>query len=344
MSRNRPFTNLDPDFLQPRDPILGFIKIGGKADQHRLSRAGRPWVPPIRFLNPPRFEVVTREKVIKEVQGTGKEKEKTFKLDMGYKKDEEFHTRIGDEQPTRLKIRLIYPEAAKNLIAFLGAHSGKRWECRGNGKTAIDEKRGECPCPCPRLAQFEGQYSGTPPRDGNKLYPCKPHGEFMPILEEAEVFGGFWAFKTTSYESISNVMKTLALLEGIFKRVDGLPLEMRVQAATKQYKDGQTTQPIVQLVLAAAFDSARQIASKAAAESRKYLPAPGDVDMDEYRKAAIEEIEKAGPDYVEEFIPEVADPDGEFQDGKTEEVAAEEEETPEGDAGPDYEVVEDGGD
>ena len=57
MSRNHPFLKLDPEFLEPRDPVLGYIKIGGKAEKPKMSRAGKPWAPPIRYLDPPRFEV-----------------------------------------------------------------------------------------------------------------------------------------------------------------------------------------------------------------------------------------------------------------------------------------------
>lgn len=346
MTRKPPYEEIDPSFLEPRDPILGYIKIGGKAEEVRFARSGKPWAPPVRYLEPARFEVTTREKKVQALQGRGKEKENTFKVDMGYVRDEEFHARIKQEKPARLPIRLLYPTPRENIICFLGAHSGSGWVCRGNGVEAKDVVRGDCVCPCPRLKQFSGTYDGDLPNDGVKykegetwkrdgVHPCRPRGQLMVILEEAEVFGGFWPFKTTSFESISNILKTLQILENMFGRVDGLPLEMRVMAVTKSYGEGQTTQPIVSIVLAAAMDTARQIASDAAAESRKFLPASSDADIEAYREAAIREMEEEGEEYAGEFNPEVMDPDGPIQGG---ELKADEPEGAEDD-GPDYEVL-----
>ncbi len=306
MTRKPPYEEIDPSFLEPRDPRLGFIKIGGKAEEVRFARSGKPWAPPVRYLDPARFEVTTREKKVQKVKGRGTAKDETFNVDMGYIRDEEFHSLLGEERPARLRIRLLYPTPGENMITFLGAHSGKAWVCQGNGVEAKDVVRGDCVCPCPRLKQFEGAYKGKKPGD---KYPCRPRGELMVILEDANVFGGFWPFKTTSFESISNILKTLQILEKMFKRVDGLPLEMRVMAVTKSYGEGQTTQPIVSIVLAAAMDTARQIAADAVAESRKFLPAGSDADSKAYREAALKEMQEEGEEYAGEFSPEVMDPD-----------------------------------
>ncbi len=332
MSRKPPYEEIDPSFLEPRDPRLGFIKIGGKSEEVRFARSGKPWASPVRYLDPPRFEVVTREKKVQKLKGRGKEKDNTFTVDMGFVRDEEFHARIKEENPSRLRIRLLYPTPRENMITFLGAHSGSGWVCQGNGVEAKDVVRGDCLCPCPRLKQFEGDYKGKKPADKS---PCRPRGELMVLLEDAEIFGGFWPFKTTSFESISNILKTLQILKNMFKRVDGLPLEMRVDAVTKSYGEGQTTQPIVSIVLAAAMDTARQIAAAAVEESRKFLPAGSDVDVQAYREAALKEMQEEGEDYAGEFNPEVVDPDGSIQGG---ELEAEESEASD-EEGPDYEVV-----
>jgi hypothetical protein len=346
-----PFTTLDEGFLAPRDPVLGLVKIGGKDQRIRFARAtGRPWVAPTRFVDPPRFEVTTREKVIKEVEGQGKAKGEKFKVDLGYHRDLKFHQEVG-EKPTTLRIRLLYPTWQENLISFLGAYSGSEWTCRGNGLEAIDVKRGEVPCPCPRLKQFAGVYEGPPPNDAKRpgetfLLPCKPHGQLNMLLEDAEVFGGFHVFKTTSYESISNLMKALQIFEQMFGRLDGLPLELRVMAATKSYGEGTTTQPIVTIVLPASMNTARQVAADAAAESRKYLPAGRGLDAEEYREAVVTEMEQEAQSYAGEFIPESqvdaeelaeadAGPDGE--PGPKPEPEAEPEPGPR--EGEDYEIV-----
>ncbi|MDH5279547.1 MAG: hypothetical protein OEW52_00190 [Thermoleophilia bacterium] len=303
-----PFTMIEERFLAPRDPVLGFVKIGGKDPHVRFAKSGRPWVAPSRYVDPPRFEVTNREKRLQIVEGQGKAKGEKFTVDLGYVRDAKFHKVVG-ENPAALRVRLLYPRWHQNLIAFLGAHSGTKWICRGNGVEAVDLVRGACACPCPRLKQFEGTYEGTPPNDhlqGGALYPCKPHGQLNVLLEDADVFGGFHAFKTTSFESISNLTKALRIFEDMFGRVDGIPFELRVMAATKSYGEGTTTQPIVTLVLPASMSTARQVAADAAAESRKYLPAG---ELNDYREAIIAEMETEAASYVGEFVPETQDPD-----------------------------------
>lgn len=314
-----PYRELSDDFLAPRDPVLGYIKVGGRSPTIRYTSAGKPWVVPIRFLDPARFEVCTREKRTKKVDGRGNASGQEFTVDLGYVRDEDFHALKGVGQaPSSLRIRLLYPTWNQNLIAFLGAYGGGKWVCRGNGVEATDIKRGACVCPCPRLIQFSGTYEGTSPTDS---YVCKPHAQLNVLLEDAGVFGGFWAFKTTSYETISNLIKSLQMFEEMFGRLDGLPLELRVMAVTKQLPDGgTTTQPIVALVLAASMATARQVAADAAAESRKYLPAGGKLDETKYLAAVVSEMETEAGTYADEFMPAevIEDDDNPNQEGEDE--------------------------
>ncbi len=314
-----PYREISDDFLAPRDPVLGYIKVGGRSPTIRYTRAGKPWVGPIRLLDPARFEVTTREKRTKKVMGQGNAAGQEFTVDLGYVRDEDFHAfKSVGPKPNSLRIRLLYPTWRQNLISFLGAYGGGVWVCRGSGVEATDIKRGECACPCPRLIQFSGNYEGTRPNDGKKPLVCKPHGQLNVLLEDAGVFGGFWPFKTTSYGSISNLIKSLRMFEEMFGRIDGLPLELRVMAVTMQVPGGGTTvQPQVTLVLPASMDGARQIAKSAADESRKYLPAGGALDETKYLEAVVVEMEEEGKAYAEEFMP-------------AEEVEAEEIKEPEG--------------
>lgn len=314
-----PYTEIDDSFLPPRDPVLGFVKCGGKEATIRYARAtGRPWVAPTRFLNPARFEITTREKRTEKVKGHGKASGEDFIVDLGYVRDDAFHEIEGvGSSPSSLRVRLLYPRWNQNLIAFLGAYGGGAWVCRGNGVQATDEKSGDCsiPCPCPRLKQFSGTYDGDTPNDGVKykdgnawkydgVHPCKPHAQLNVMLEDAGIFGGFWAFKTTSYETISNLKKSLRMFEEVFRRIDGLPFELRVMAATKQIPGGgTTTQPIVTVVLPANMDTARQLAADAAAESRKFLPAGRELDHETYLEAVISEMEEEAETYAGEFLP-----------------------------------------
>ena len=344
-----PYTEIDDGFLPPRDPVLGYIKVGGRDATIRYARGtGRPWVAPTRFLDPARFEITSREKRTKKVKGkpgtsaAGED----FTLDLGYVRDTAFHEHedVG-QAPSALRIRLLYPRWNQNLIAFLGAYGSGAWVCRGNGVEATDIKRGECVCPCPRLIQFSGKYEGTKPAD--KLI-CKPHAVLNVMLEDAGVFGGFWAFKTTSYETISNLTKSLRMFEEMFGRIDGLPLELRVMATTKSLPGGGTTvQPIVTLVLPASMDGARQLAKDAATESRKYLPAGGELDETKYLEAVADEMEAEAESYAGEFLPEGEVLEAEDVEEPDEEPADERGDGPEGSGGrhpspPDEPQAEDG--
>ncbi len=317
-----PYREIDEGFLPPRDPILGYVKVGGKSPDIRHSRAGKPWVSPIRLLDPARFEVTTREKISKRVKGTGSKASETFTVDLGYQRNQTFHDLDGiGPAPSSLRVRLMYPTARQNMIGFLGAYGGGKWVCRGNGSDAVDVVRGECVCPCPRLEQFSGEYDGTKPNDGRELFPCKPRGQLHVILEDAGIFGGFWAYKTTSFESISNITKALKIFEEMFGRVDGLPLELRVQAVTKQLpKGGTTTQPIVTIVLASSMNTARQVAADAAAESRKFLPAGGPLEESEFREAVVQEMQ----DELESTVGEFSTPVEELETLEATEVEVEE--------------------
>ena len=307
-----PYTELDDGFLAPRDPVLGYVKIGGKDATVRYARnTGRPWVAPTRLLDPARFEVTTREKKTDTVKGKAGSNAagESFTVDLGYVRDTAFHELEGvGAAPSSLRVRLLYPRWNQNLIAFLGAY-GREWVCRGNGVEATDIKRGACACPCPRLKQFSGTYDGTKPDDE---LACKPHGQLNVILEDAGVFGGFWAFKTTSYETISNLIKSLRMFEEMFGRIDGLPLELRVMAATKQIPGGgTTTQPIVTLVLPASMETARQVAADAAAESRKFLPAGRPLEEEKYIEAVVSEMTSEAESYAGEYLPVVEEVDDE---------------------------------
>lgn len=304
-SLRMPYSSIAVEALPPRLSVLGYVKVGGLEPKIRFTRAGKPWVAPMRYTDPVRFEVTTREQRIKEVKGQGQHANETFKVRTGYVRDEQIHGEIG-AQPTELDVRFMFPRWQDNFVCHFGAHNGKKWICQGNGVEALDIQRGQVPCTCPRLKQFEGTYAGPKPPETN-LVPCKPHGVLSFILPAANSYGGFHAFKTTSYESIANLATQLALFERQFERLDGLPFKLLVYPATKGYGEGEgmTTQPIVTVVIAASFDTARQIGAAAAAESRRFLlSAGGAPDPVALRtvleREMVEEAENEGAEFFSE--------------------------------------------
>ena len=259
------FTQISRKLIPPRLSVAGYIKVGGKADRVRWSKAG-PWLMPTRYVDPVRFEITTREKNIAEVVHPKDPEKRRWKLDRGYLRDERIHEEAG-KAPTELQVRLIFPEPHQNLLTHLGCHDGKRWMCQGDGEKAEELQANgvleERDCPCPRL--------GADPKAG---LVCKPRGVLSAWLEASGEWGTVHVFKTTSWESIANLRTLLELFHEQFGTVAWLPLVLRVYPATKTYQGhgagggGTTTQPIVTLALKGSLKRAHQIASGAAQEWR----------------------------------------------------------------------------
>ena len=351
-----PYRTIAPEALEARLSILGYVKVGGKSDRVRWSN-GRPWVAPMRYTEPARFVITTREKRI-DVVTNPQNKNDRRKIDLGYIRDEAFHAQLGEEKPSRLKLRLMFPTVEHNFVSHFAAHDGKRWVCQGNGVEGRDLVRGAVACTCSRLKQYDGdfepgRYAELGKNDGpDKLIPCKPRG-LLSVYLDGDPFGAFRLYKTTSFESIANLRTQLQLFEGQFGRLDGLPLELVVYPASKSYGEGITTQPIVTVVLAASFDDARRIGAAAAETSRQFLLQAGGGQLeDEHREvlAAEMEVEKIeeGEEFHETAKPKPGPSLQERLDAKREareitvssETAANADAT--ADAGPDVEIVQEG--
>jgi hypothetical protein len=350
----RPYSEISTEALPPRLPIAGYIKVGGKSSRMRWSKNG-PWSSPESWTHPPRFEITTRQKLLEEVVHPQDPQKKRWVWDRGYIRDQELHEIIG-ETPTRLRVRLMFPEIYPSLTTFFGAHDGSRWACQGNGVEAQDVERGTVPCPCPRLKQFQGQYAGPAPQGG---LTCKPHGELALVLEDAQRYGVFWVFKTTSYQTLSNLRTQLALFQGQFKRLDALPLVLEVQAVSMTYDDGKrTTQPIVTITMDGSLDVARQLAAGKVEETRKLLSGIVTITPQQFETAMAQERAEEEAEVGAEFHPEASAPgpsapkpaDGKSMEERLRERAAAaasspvlqatvQEGAPAADAGADYEVV-----
>lgn len=307
---SRSFVQISTRILEPRLPELGHIKIGGKGDV-RKSRGGREFRLPEKYDH---FVVTQRAR-----------DKKTENL----MRDERVHGVIGAE-PRELDVRLLFDEPAANWQAFLAAYDGRQKRCSGNGEQAEDAVHGAIPCTCPWFKGHAGEYTGPPRQLGQGAPTCKPHGRLSVILEAAETFGGFYVFRTTSWETIRSITASLQLYKEQFGYLAGLPLRMVIYPATDTYEEGGTTKTStsykVALVLRGSFDTAKQIA-KSAFEVREQLALPSPAQADVHRKALLEDEERDAEEISQEFHPETAVAVEEYVEGEvlTEEEAAEEE-------------------
>lgn len=279
------FVRISPTLLRPRLPELGKIKIGGKGETRR-GKGGREWQLPVKYTH---FVVTTRQRG----------------QDGNFVRDEAIHRVIGPK-PTELDIRLMWDLPEQNFRASLTAYDGKKRVCEGDGTRAYDRALGrEIPCTCPLLKQHEGGYDG-PSRPVGKVV-CKPYGVLSVILEAAEVYGGYYVFRTTSWETISAITAALHTFREQFGFLAGLPLRMVMYPTTDTYEEGGQTKTSqsykVGLVVRGSFEAARQVA--AAAHERLHqlrLPSPEAAEMHAQDLAAAEERE--AEDIAREFYPE----------------------------------------
>lgn len=214
------------NLIRPRLAELGKIKIGGKGEEREKSGGGT-------FRLPEKYDhfVVT-----------GRERGE----DGNYVRDEAIHERIGSEEPTELKVRLLFDRPSDNFFSRMVQYSGRQkvWECDGDtARNLKSDKTGACQHPeC----------------------KCKPFGRLQVVLEAAPRLGGFHVFRTTSWESVQAIQTSLEQFHEMFGgRLRGLPLILKLYPSTDRYEDGQgnvreSTSYKVTLLLDGGFEEARR--------------------------------------------------------------------------------------
>lgn len=286
------YKSISPAVLEPRLPELGRVKIGGNGEIRR-SKNGKEFRLPVKYDS---FRIVTR----------AKDDQDNWILDKAV------HDKVGPK-PRELDVRLLWDEPEQNFQFFLAAYEGRTRRCTGNGIEAQDAKDGKIPCTCPLLSQHEGAYKG-PIRPVGRV-TCKPHGRLSMILEAAESFGGFYVFRTTSWESIRNIASQLQMYQAQFGFLAGLPLKLVMYPAQDSYEadgdGGKVTKTSesykVALVLRANYMKALEAASQARAD-RERLALPAGADAAGYHQKqlmAAEEVE--AEEIAVEFHPETQD-------------------------------------
>jgi hypothetical protein len=207
--------------LQPSFARIGYIKIGDKG-----GKSGSPR----KFDH---FEIRSTEKT----------------ADGDLVPDDAMMARLG-ERPTSLKIRLPFNDIDMVFNSTLAYYRGRNRFCWGDGETAqrlTITQNGEHPRFGP-AAPF-GPCGETCPDFVARR--CKPLASLQVILEEQQQIGGAYLFKTTSWNSIRNIMTALTAIKA---QAGGLlawvPLTMKLVPQVVQPKDGGTanTAYIVQIV------------------------------------------------------------------------------------------------
>jgi recombination directionality factor gp3-like protein len=212
----------------PRLAEIGHLKLGGKEEQARTSQKGAAWHAPVKFES---WVITTRRR-----DGVNLNPDDALMEAL-----ERYNAKSPDHEqgkPRRIPIFLPYNEADLNFYTGLALYAGRKRVCwndkGGNVATRIvDDRKQPCaprevPCPCPLLEHLDG-----------KPAACKWHGALRVMLRlPGASMGGFFTFRTTSKNSIRNIMGGMARFQhetgGILA---GLPLELVCDSQTVKTPD-----------------------------------------------------------------------------------------------------------
>lgn len=115
---------------------------------------------------------------------------------------------------TEIPVRLLYDDVDLNFQTRYACYRGNRCWCTGDGEVAsrLTGENGNyqpVPCPCERQDPlYQGQDK------------CKIMGTLQVLIEGVDRIGGVWKFRSTSWNTVTGILSSLAL----FKTITGGPL------------------------------------------------------------------------------------------------------------------------
>lgn len=276
--------NLSPGLVE-----RGKIKIGEKGAK-RTSNGGKEWQPPVKLDH---FLVTSMERG----------------LDGNFLHDKDVMAKLGDK-PREIPIQLVYDDINLNFPSRYACYIGKTLWCSGDGQQARRANTNEqgvlqpghhlVQCPCPRQ---DPTYTGSD--------KCKITGTLSAVITGADVVGGVWKFRTTSYNSVVGILSSLAMIKRITGgRLAGIPLVMKLspKAVTDPVKGSQQTIYVVSVEYRGSVQALRTAGYLALREDKEHgvkielLEDQARVMLAERR----DEFEDDADDVVAEFFPEQA--------------------------------------
>ncbi len=267
-------------------PELGKIKIG-QLGQERTSQDGRKYRLPQKLDH---FRVTLRVRA----------------SDGQFALDEDVHKVFGPE-PRELPVRLIYDDPTLNCPSQLNCYEGSRRWCHGDGERALRlDGQGiyrERSCPCALLTSPEDA-SENKGKGKNQIIRCKPYGVLRVQLPTKQESIGVYGFRTTSSETISNILGVQAsVLMHTGGVLGGIPLRLRIYPATDNTPGGASSSWKVTLDLPSGGWAEVDEAAKRLVQAR--LTTRYDMKAIEaaHRKALLDVVEH--PEQAEEIIEEL---------------------------------------
>lgn len=232
--------NLTPGLVE-----RGKIKIGMKGAP-RQSRSGNTFQAPQKLDH---FIVTTMERG----------------PDNNFLADQAIMQQLGSS-PREIPVVLVYDDIDLNFPTRYAMYNGKSLQCTGDGVAAKwrnqDGTHQMVQCPCNRQ---DPAYTGKD--------KCKINGTLSVIISGADVIGGVWKFRTTSYNSVVGILSSLAMIKRVSGGVlAGIPLVMKLspKAVTDPVGGGQQTVYIVSLEYRGSSQSLRDQGYTTLLEQQKH--------------------------------------------------------------------------
>lgn len=191
--------------IEPGLAEIGAIKIGGLGEERKSQRSGQPYRLPVKYDH---FVILTKQK----------DDKGNYIVDPIMKKWGFSGT--VDEGPVELEIYLLYNDPTANFLTSYRQYKGGKCLCSGNGIEALkaDGTKIKCnPKSCPVFMSKQ----------------CKPNGILSVILKDSPTLGGVYKFRTTSYNSIRQILSSMFFMQSVTGGfLANIPLKMTLTPKT----------------------------------------------------------------------------------------------------------------
>jgi hypothetical protein len=215
--------------------------------------------------------------------------------------DQEIMDKIG-QKCQELDIYLCYDEPTLNMITMYAHYTKTRRMCSGNGRVASQYNPDtgtynpiNCnPAECPFYIEHK----------------CRPYGRLTVVLIAANRVGGAYVYRTTSWNTIKNILSSMAFLHskwGTGGILAGIPLKMRMmkRSATPQDLGQRASFWVVNIEFLGSLHDLKQAAIKELSTRRELGIARRsyEEELQMLNAQLDQEAEEGASDIAAEFYP-----------------------------------------
>lgn len=220
--------------------------------------------------------------------------------DNNFEVDERIMGLIGNNK--EIPVMLVYDDPQLNFPTRYAMYKGKTLQCTGDGELGKwrndDGSFMPVQCPCPKQ---DPAYTGKD--------KCKINGTLSVIIDGADVIGGVWKFRTTSYNSVVGLLSSMAMIQRITGGpLAGVPLVLKVSPKSVQdpIRGSQQTIYVVSLEYRGSASQLRSIGYQTLLDQQKHGVRIEQIENN--ARALLAELpdplEDEAEDVVTEFYPE----------------------------------------